>query len=716
MENIEVITDESNVSVCRKDITSFVEQKYIDTTTISGSENTISVIKKEYKLVGDDVYIGKTYEDAPQWIRDFINNVVDFSIGKKITELNSVTTSLNSLVEELNIAKNTYTNSIISSADIDERINTAITTLNSSIAQSNANIIDLISTKATPDQAIALSTNVLQTSINNGEINSLIANLQTSISNNTQSLGNNIDTVYAEMNGEFENIAGEFEGTAGAINTLEASVTSVENTLISQSNQITNLSTELNNGTNTWASADSNLENSLRTEITDEGSRVESKFAYNSNVNINGIWKKSGFGLTTNYVSGTGTQNDPYVSEFWIDASRLKFTNSNQTGQVAPFTIDATGTVPEITFNGKVSFTNVTGTSDLVSTANIQNAIANNVTTIDGGKIVTNHVFVNNLNAAGGVVADTITGNVLNGTVVNGGVINGARINGAVIKASYLDLDGELEVLTNYHISVAMYNSNPSLYSDAVYISADNEYRIPSWSTVREANSTTTINTGSTTFNSIIHSYSTANVGNNNKAVRINPQVIVTNNVEIVDITFKTAYLDQFSWWNGPILNTSDSFSITVRILGVACVFTFKPGYWDDSWSPVFYSSGLVVNNNGSTVINVASVLHGNSNVNQNIYINGLLFNVALANNKVSAYTGGNDGGYDIYCSYPSLKITLLSGTYSPANWSNAYSLIQVATSGVTDRGFGRRHAPTGTAYSSKVIRNSSGIMINNMI
>lgn len=139
-------------------------------------------------------------------------------------------------------------------------------------------------------------------------------------------------------------------------------VTTRDKKLIALASDVTNLSTELTNGTNTWSSADSTLENSLKTEISDKGARVESKFAYNSVVGINGVYKKSGFGLTTNYISGNGTEANPYVSEFWIDASRLKFTNSNQTGRTAPFTIDATGVTPQITFNGKVSFTNVSDT------------------------------------------------------------------------------------------------------------------------------------------------------------------------------------------------------------------------------------------------------------------------------------------------------------------------------------------------------------------
>lgn len=140
-------------------------------------------------------------------------------------------------------------------------------------------------------------------------------------------------------------------------------VTTRDKKLVALASDVTALSTELDNGTNTWASADSTLENSLMTEISDEGARVESKFAYNSVVGINGVYKKSGFGLTTNYVSGSGTQVDPYVSEFWIDASRFKFTNSNATGSVAPFTIDASGATPQIAFNGIVNFSNVTNTT-----------------------------------------------------------------------------------------------------------------------------------------------------------------------------------------------------------------------------------------------------------------------------------------------------------------------------------------------------------------
>lgn len=202
-------------------------------------------------------------------------------------------------------------------------------------------------------------------------------------------------------------------------------VTTRDKKLVALASDVTALSTELDNGTNTWASADSNLENSLMTEISDEGARVESKFAYNSIVGINGVYKKSGFGLTTNYTSGSGTEIDPYVSEFWIDASRLKFTNSNVTGQVAPFTIDASGVTPQITFNGKVSFSNVTNVPQLGSTPQEVVTDINNglTTTINGPRITTGSITAAQIN-----VNDLFAQNITYTGIITGGNINGGGL------------------------------------------------------------------------------------------------------------------------------------------------------------------------------------------------------------------------------------------------------------------------------------------------
>lgn len=322
----------------------------------------IRVTKKEYSIVGDDIYIPQLYDDAPQWMKDLVQLVVDVSLTSGTTDLvNQLNATLSAFATSY-VPLNQYTQSIVSLQDADTVINSLITTLNSTyndgINNLSGQIIELQNTKASASEVVAQVISTINSELISptSNLNATIGNLQQTIANESSARAANFETISSTL----ETLDGEISGNATAITNLETSVTNINNTLVAQASDITALNTELSNGTSTWASADSNLENSLMTEITDEGARVESKFAYNSNVNINGVWKKSGFGLTTNYVSGSGTQADPYVSEFWIDASRLKFTNSNQTGQVAPFTIDATGATPQITFNGKVSFSNVT--------------------------------------------------------------------------------------------------------------------------------------------------------------------------------------------------------------------------------------------------------------------------------------------------------------------------------------------------------------------
>ena len=410
-----------------------------------------------------------------------------------------------------------------------------------------------------------------------------------------------------------------------------------------------------------------------------------------------------------NIVGFSFTDSDDAQSVFGINAD--VFQVSDATNRYTPFRIEDNN----IYFNGKVTFSSIFSTDEEWQ-QQVQSAIDNNATTIDGGKIVTNQAFVSNLNAVGGVVADTITGNELNGVV-----INGARINGAVIKASYLDLDGELEVLTNYHITPAMYNANPSLYTDAVYISGSNEYRIPSISTVRESNTTIDIPLGSSEYNSLIHSYSMATAGNNIKAVRINPQVLVSSDINLVDISFIPAYYDQFGSRQGPWLNKNSFYDINVKVAGNTCAFRFYTGGYDrasnNNLGPAYYA-GVTAYMNGSYVISypikASTYTDSRYDYNTNITIGGLLFNVSTKN---TYGTGGPAEEFGLAIS-TSFRLKLISGSYQLPNWSNNESLIRVITSNITNPGTltSNQYPGEGNAFAYKHINNSTAISINNMI
>lgn len=410
--------------------------------------------KKEYSIIGDGLYAGINSENAPTWLTSIIDNVVSGLIGKRVKDLDTAINNINKSLLELEVAKNQYQELINIDSRIDSVLASKLETLNATIQQNSSNIIGLDTAKVTPDEALAISTDHVNAQISNGDIQALVTDINSTIANNDLSAAqriNTLESVYNENESTvreiLSNSAGEYTATANAVTELEVAI-------------------------NEGIYGETGLENTLKGEITDEGARVESKFAYNSIIGIDGVYKKSGFGLTTNYTSGSGTEADPYLSEFWIDASRFKFTNSNQTGSVAPFTIDATGVTPQIKFNGVVDFTNTNAANGLPAT-----------TRINGGLIETNTITADRINTVG-LIAENISADEIVGKTITGAVIDGARIKGAVIKASYLDLDGEMEVLTDYHITVSMYNANPALYSDAVYIDADNEYRIPTLSSV----------------------------------------------------------------------------------------------------------------------------------------------------------------------------------------------------------------------------------------
>ena len=434
-----IITGSINCSdiIVNKDL--ITEYSNNNTAIADGTKDLeVTVNRREYNIVGDELYIPKRYEDAPQWLRDIIDTVTSAALSNALSDVSTLGDMLDGLIAELNVAKNTYTMSIISDNAINERINTAIETLNSTLADADSTILNIAMTRVTPEEAQTIAIGILSASISGGDIAAAVQNLQTAIAD--------VDSAraldYTRLNAS---ISDEFESTATAISTINAYVGIDE----AGASTGTGLSAYLEDSNGVIGGADSQLNNTIK--ATAEG--IESKFEYNSIVNINGLYKKSGFGLTTSYTSGNGTEANPYVSEFWIDASRLKFTNSNVTGQTAPFTIDATGPTPQITFNGKVAFTNVTGytpptnlsefvnDSGYVLPAGVADAINSNTTTINGSKITTGSI------AAAQIAASTITSDKIstynltaaNSTFANSIITNAAIANGAITNAKIGD-------------------------------------------------------------------------------------------------------------------------------------------------------------------------------------------------------------------------------------------------------------------------------------
>lgn len=348
-------------------------------------ELDITVAKKEYTITGDEIYIPQLYDDAPQWMKDLVNLVVDVSMS---TNNMTLINDMNKMLQEFAVSYvplNQYTQSILDLGNEDIRLNALIDTLNSNfnngLSEANAQIISLQMTKASKDEVIA---QVIQT---------LAAQLADPSSNLGATVGNLDRAIVAEQTARASSFRTLTATLEGIDSNMSANAQAVDNIMayvgIDEAGASTNtgLSAYLEASDGTIGGADSQLANTIR--VTAEG--VESKWAYNSIVNINGVYRKSGFGLTANNFSGAGTKANPYTSEFWIDATKLRFTNSNMTGRTAPFTIDASGTTPQIKFNGVVEFSNVANVPQLGSTPQqVVNAINNgNTTVINGARIDT---------------------------------------------------------------------------------------------------------------------------------------------------------------------------------------------------------------------------------------------------------------------------------------------------------------------------------------
>lgn len=122
----------------------------------------------------------------------------------------------------------------------------------------------------------------------------------------------------------------------------------------------------------------------------------------------------------------------------------------------------------------------------------ITNIYVTGTTQIDGGKIATDSITADKI-MTNGLIAENVSA-----TELYGKNLYGAYIEGAVIKASYLDLDGQIQVLTNYHLWATQADMDAGiaagqkgeLYTNevdmtgAIYMSGQNEWRLPSTSSL----------------------------------------------------------------------------------------------------------------------------------------------------------------------------------------------------------------------------------------
>lgn len=335
-----------------------VVPQQVDVEVLENTDIELTVNKREFNIVGDNVYIAQVSETPPQWLTDIVNSAVQLSINNTMTELRDLK---DSILDELNVVKNQYTMAINQIATSEANFVSAVETLNATYQDTQATIANIQTTYATKAQASATALGIVQSELQDGAIAAEILTLKNTFVTPLNATSSSLEILESTIGDPDDGIG----ATAEAVRGLETRVESAEGTISSTAADMTKLKTAANMGELT-AGGFTGLVNSVDTVIDAEGARVESKFEYGSTLTINGTPFTSGFGLVSNATNVNGKPTSG--SEFWINADKFKFTNASNTGAKAPFAIDATGTTPEIYFNGKVSFNSISDASTTIPT------------------------------------------------------------------------------------------------------------------------------------------------------------------------------------------------------------------------------------------------------------------------------------------------------------------------------------------------------------
>lgn len=200
--------------------------------TAAGVETTqvcddikLTVDRKEYVITGDDIYVGKTLQESPIWLTNYINSLTDLVLSDKLEDLAGLSEAVSAAIDSLNVAKNAYENSVITYENLELMVNAKIETLNSSLRDADATIINLLTTKVTSDQASALALNAIEASLNNGAIKSTVSRLDSAITTENESRAVAIDAVRSEL----YDLAGDAQAMAEATTYLRTRVGIDEN-------------------------------------------------------------------------------------------------------------------------------------------------------------------------------------------------------------------------------------------------------------------------------------------------------------------------------------------------------------------------------------------------------------------------------------------------------------------------------------------------------
>lgn len=298
-------------------------------------DTVVTGLKKEYSIVGDALYASVNTGDAPLWLVTLIDAIVTNQIAIGMGDYDSLVQEVRDAVASIDIAKNTYVEQIWFDHNIDQIITARVEQINSTLGETYATVTSLQITEASLQQSLAASISQLESDYQ-GYTDGQITNIQSTLSNA-------IGTVQASitaLRGAYEDESTGLAATAAAVESLTTYTGQLNDAIVARSAWAVDLDAFLGGNTgNEWGGY-SSINDVIN--VTSDG-LIQAAFQYDAElISASGDYYKTGFGLIS--TAGTGTELDPFTSEFWVQADKFKVVPAGSTPNPADpplFTVDA---------------------------------------------------------------------------------------------------------------------------------------------------------------------------------------------------------------------------------------------------------------------------------------------------------------------------------------------------------------------------------------
>ena len=208
--NVDVTTTNTDIEKSANDLS--VEGS--SRVYIEPRSGSVTGSKKEYSIVGDGLYAGINSEEAPQWMIDLIDSVVDQAVAKGLLDYNTLIQNVRDGIDALDVAKNTYVKSINFSSLVDGILGSKLETLNATYDDKYATIVDLDQVAATSEYSLTQRISDLQAEFND-EINSRITTIQLAYTSADQANASSIEALSSRLEDQDKRVAGNSDALSG---------------------------------------------------------------------------------------------------------------------------------------------------------------------------------------------------------------------------------------------------------------------------------------------------------------------------------------------------------------------------------------------------------------------------------------------------------------------------------------------------------------------